>query len=61
MKTPYNEILVEALAKIGYESQFEDSWHKVRTFNIEGGMWRNTIRKIIDALELRGTCFNKSH
>ena len=49
----HDEILVEHLAKIGYESQFEDSWHDVRIFGIEGDMWRNTIRKILDELDRR--------
>ena len=48
-----NNILIEHLAKIAYESQFEESWHDVRIFGIEGKMWRETIRKILLELEKR--------
>ena len=48
-----NNILIEHLAKIAYESQFEESWHDIRTFGIEGKMWRETIRKILLELEKR--------
>jgi hypothetical protein len=51
--TQEDNILIEHLAKIAYESQFEDSWHHVRTFGIEGDMWRQTIKLVLKELDRR--------
>ena len=48
-----NNILIEHLAKIAYESQFEESWLDLRIDGIEKAIWRKTIREILIALERR--------
>ncbi len=48
----YNkEILIEHLAKIIYERMFDDSWHRVRMFGIEGDLYRAVARKVVEELE----------
>jgi len=45
-----DEILIEHLAKIIYERIFDDSWHNVRMFGIEGDLYREVARNVIREL-----------
>ncbi len=37
--------------KLIYERIFDDSWHKVRIFNIESDIYREVAEKVINELE----------
>jgi len=48
------EILIEHMAKAGYERHFEDSWDNVREFNIEGDLWRDIAREMLSTVKKHG-------
>lgn len=50
-----DEILIEYMAKAGYERFYEGgNWHEVRMFKIEGDMWREVAREMLKEVKRHG-------
>lgn len=45
-----DEILIEHMAKAGFETMHEESWHTVRIFGIEGDVWRKVAKSMLDVV-----------
>lgn len=45
------DIEIEHVAKIIFEHEFDDSWHNVRMFKIEGDLYRGIAKAVLDYLE----------
>jgi hypothetical protein len=50
------EEMIKDIAKIAYDSQFEDGWDNLPNNSMERIIWRGTARKIIDYLMKFGEC-----
>ncbi len=48
--------MIRDIAKIGYNSQFEDGWDNLPTNSMERIIWQRTAREIIDYLMKFGEC-----
>ncbi len=45
-----DEILIEYMAKAGFEAMHEESWHTVRIFGAEGDVWRKVARAMLETM-----------
>lgn len=48
--------MIRDIAKIGYNSQFEDGWDNLPNNSMERIIWQRTAREIIDYLMKFGEC-----
>lgn len=48
------DVETEHTAKLIYETLFDDNWHKVRIFSIEGVIYKKVAKKVLERLKKKG-------